>query len=377
MQEAVRHILALMVKEFLALLKDPRSRTVVMFPPIIQTIIFGYAATFDLRQIPYAVYDLSHSVESRQLLSGLQGSKNFKLTTYIQDYDDIARLIDARDVKLVVMIRQDFARRLRAGEPASVQAILDGRNSNTASIVANYFAEVVQKYNQNRIRMLNAAEGDLATGPSVLVVRHWFNENLLSRWFFIPGMVGLIALLVTLLVTSLSVAREREHGTFDQLLVTPMSPTEILLGKALPGFIIGIIEASFILCIAVFWFKIPLRGSLVTLYAGLVVFIFAAVGIGLMISSLAATMQQALLGTFLFMMPATLLSGFATPIENMTPFVQKLTIINPLRYIFVILRGVFIEGAPFALLANQIWPLAIIGLCNLLIAGYLFRHRIY
>ncbi|QJT10997.1 ABC transporter permease [Oceanidesulfovibrio marinus] len=377
MQEAVRHILALMVKEFLALLKDPRSRTVVMFPPIIQTIIFGYAATFDLRQIPYAVYDLSHSVESRQLLSGLQGSKNFKLTTYIQDYDDIARLIDARDVKLVVMIRQDFARRLRAGEPASVQAILDGRNSNTASIVANYFAEVVQKYNQNRIRMLNAAEGDLATGPSVLVVRHWFNENLLSRWFFIPGMVGLIALLVTLLVTSLSVAREREHGTFDQLLVTPMSPTEILLGKALPGFIIGIIEASFILCIAVFWFKIPLRGSLATLYAGLVVFIFAAVGIGLMISSLAATMQQALLGTFLFMMPATLLSGFATPIENMTPFVQKLTIINPLRYIFVILRGVFIEGAPFALLANQIWPLAIIGLCNLLIAGYLFRHRIY
>lgn len=377
MQEAVRHILALMVKEFLALLKDPRSRTVVMFPPIIQTIIFGYAATFDLRQIPYAVYDLSHSVESRQLLSGLQGSKNFKLTTYIQDYDDIARLIDARDVKLVVMIRQDFARRLRAGEPASVQAILDGRNSNTASIVANYFAEVVQKYNQNRIRMLNAAEGDLATGPSVLVVRHWFNENLLSRWFFIPGMVGLIALLVTLLVTSLSVAREREHGTFDQLLVTPMSPTEILLGKALPGFIIGIIEASFILCIAVFWFKIPLRGSLVTLYAGLVVFIFAAVGIGLMISSLAATMQQALLGTFLFMMPATLLSGFATPIENMTPFVQKLTIINPLRYIFVILRGVFIEGAPFALLANQIWPLAIIGLGNLLIAGYLFRHRIY
>lgn len=375
--DRIRRILALMVKEFLALLKDPRSRTVVMFPPIIQTILFGYAATFDLREIPYAVYDKSRSVESRELLAGLKGSKNFTLVKHIHRHDEIAELVDAREVKLVVMIREDFARQLKTGKPATVQAILDGRNSNTASIVANYLAGVVQNFNMVRLERLEASEQQLATGPSVLVVRHWFNENLLSRWFFIPGLVGLIALLVTLLVTSLSVAREREHGTFDQLLVTPMPPTEILMGKALPGLIIGILEATLILCIALFWFEIPLRGSLGTLYAGLVVFIFAVVGMGLMISSLAATMQQALIGTFLFMMPAVLLSGFATPIENMTPIVQKLTLINPLRYIFVLLRAVFIEGAPFALLADQIWPMAIIGVCTLTAAGWLFRHRIY
>ncbi|TVM19415.1 antibiotic ABC transporter permease [Oceanidesulfovibrio indonesiensis] len=375
--DSIRRILALMVKEFLALLKDPRSRTVVMFPPIIQTILFGYAATFDLREIPYAVYDQSRSVESRELLAGLEGSKNFTLIGHIHRHGEIAELVDAGKVKLVVMIREDFARQLRAGNPATMQAILDGRNSNTASIVANYLTGVVQNYNLALLERMDSSERQLAAGPSVLVVRHWFNENLLSRWFFIPGLVGLIALLVTLLVTSLSVAREREHGTFDQLLVTPMPPTEILIGKALPGLIIGVLEATLILCIALFWFEIPLRGSLATLYAGLVAFIFAAVGIGLMISSLAKTMQQALLGTFLFMMPATLLSGFATPIENMAPVVQHLTVINPLRYIFVLLRGVFIEGASFALLANQIWPLAIIGACNLAAAGWLFRHRIY
>jgi ABC-2 type transport system permease protein len=373
----VRRIFALMVKEFLALLKDPRSRTVVILPPIIQTIVFGYAATFDLREIPYAVWDKSRSAESRELLAGLEGSKNFRLVKHIERHGEIAELVDAREVKLVLLVREDFHRQLAAGQPARVQAILDGRNSNTASIVVNYLNGVVEDYNMARLAALEADEGALATGPSVLLVRHWFNENLLSRWFFIPGLVGLIALLVTLLVTSLSVAREREHGTFDQLLVTPMPPTEILVGKALPGLIIGILEATFILCIALFWFEIPLRGSLVTVYAGLLVFIFAAVGIGLMISSLAATMQQALLGTFLFMMPAVLLSGFATPIENMTPFVQQLTLVNPLRYIFVLLRGAFIEGAPLALLVDQIWPLAFIGTCTLAAAGWLFRNRIY
>ncbi|MFW5735313.1 MAG: ABC transporter permease, partial [Oceanidesulfovibrio sp.] len=271
--DILRRIFALVVKEFLALLKDPRSRTVVIMPPIIQTIVFGYAATFDIREIPYAVYDESRSVESRELLAGLNGSKSFTFVKQIQRHDEIAELIDSREVKLVVMIRQDFASRLATSRPATVQAILDGRNSNTASIVANYLSGVVQGYNLARLQRLRAFQNELPTEPSVLVVRHWFNENLLSRWFFIPGLVGLIALLVTLLVTSLSVAREREHGTFDQLLVTPLPPTEILIGKAMPGLIIGILEATFILCIALFWFEIPLRGSLATLYAGLVVFI--------------------------------------------------------------------------------------------------------
>ena len=215
-------------------------------------------------------------------------------------------------------------------------------------------------------------------GPPVhLEVRAWFNPNLQSRWFLIPGIAGLITLIVTMLVTALSVAREREQGTFDQLLVTPLRPIEILLGKALPGFIIGLFEATVIIALAVFWFHIPLLGSLLTLYTGLALFLLSAIGVGLMISSLAVTQQQGFLGAFLFMVPAVILSGFATPIENMPEAVQYITLLDPLRYFVIILRDVFLEGTPFYLLIPQFWPLALIGIISLSIAGWLFRHRMY
>jgi ABC-2 type transport system permease protein len=207
--------------------------------------------------------------------------------------------------------------------------------------------------------------------------RAWFNPNLESRWFFLPGIVGMLTLLVTVLVTSLSVAREREQGTFDQLLVTPMRPVEILVGKALPGFIIGVAEATLIMAVTVFWFEVPLVGSLLTLYTGVLLFLLSAVGVGLMISSLAVTQQQGLLGAFFFLVPAIILSGFATPIANMPPLVQNLTLLNPMRYFLVVLRGVFLEGTPFALLIPQFWPMAAIGVAALAIAGWLFRHRMY
>ena len=213
--------------------------------------------------------------------------------------------------------------------------------------------------------------------PARLVVRSWFNPNLLSRWFIIPGIVCLLTLVVTLLVTALSVAREREQGTFDQLMVTPISPWEILVGKALPGFIIGTLEATAIMLVAVFWFKIPFIGSLVTFYTGLFLFLLSAIGVGLMISSLSVTQQQGLLGAFLFMVPAIILSGFATPILNMPPIVQNLTLINPMRYFMIIVRGVFLEGTPLHLFIDQLWPLAVIGVVTLILAGWLFRSRMY
>jgi ABC-2 type transport system permease protein len=191
----------------------------------------------------------------------------------------------------------------------------------------------------------------------------------------VPGIVGLMMLVVTTIVTGLSVAREREAGTFDQLLVTPLRPVEILLGKSVPGILIGLVEGSFILLMVIFWFEIPLRGSLGALYLGVFLFLLSAVGIGLMISSLAVTQQQGILGAFLFLVPAVILSGFATPISNMPEVVQHLTLINPMRYFMVILRGVFLEGDSYALLFNQYWPMAIIAVVTLSLAGWLFRHR--
>jgi ABC-2 type transport system permease protein len=219
------------------------------------------------------------------------------------------------------------------------------------------------------------ASHNLPNPPANLHIRSWYNENLESRWFIVPGIVGLLTLVVTMVVTALSVAREREQGTFDQLLVTPLRPFELLLGKALPGFIIGIAEATLIIVIAIFWFDIPLRGNLLALYIGLIMFLLSAIGVGLMISSLALTQQQGLMGAFIFLVPSIILSGFTTPIANMPPIVQKLTLLNPLRYFMVVIRGVFLEEAPVTLLLDQYWPMALIGSVTMLVAAWLFRHR--
>lgn len=369
--ETVRRIIALVIKEFLTLFKDPKSRTVVIGPPLIQLVLFGYAATFDLTDIPYAFEDLSRSTESRELLSGVSGSPYFHLVGEVRGETVIRQMIDSRKVSFVLRIGQTFARDLQAGRDAPVQALLDGRNSNTAGIIGNYLGNVVGEYNATRLAKAGRAS------PSIMVSRIYYNENALSRDFFVPGIVGLIAMVVTLLVTALSVAREREHGTFDQLLVTPLSPVGILIGKAAPGLIIGLLEATLIMLAAVYWFEVPLRGNLGLLYLGLFFFIFAAVGVGLMISSLCVTMQQALLGSFLFLMPSVLLSGFATPIANMANVVQWITLINPLRYVLVLIRGVFIENSPTYVLLMQVWPLALIGLACMALAVVMFRNRIY
>ena len=367
-----RRVLALMIKEFLALLKDRRARFVLIGPPLVQTLVFGYAATFDLNRVPYAVFDEDRGAVARELLARLEGSPHFREVARLDRHADIAALIDRREALLVVHIGPRFSSALLSGESAPLQLIIDGRNSNTALIVLNYLDAIVQAFNENWLARQNK------TGPPArLVMRAWFNPNLESRWFIVSGLVGLLVLMVALLVTALSVAREREQGTFDQLLVTPLRPVEILLGKTLPGFIIGLLEASAIIAIAVFWFEIPLRGSLLTLYTGVVLFLLSAVGVGLMISSIAVTQQQGLLGAFLFMVPAVILSGFATPIANMPEPVQWITLIDPLRYFLVILRGVFLEGTPMALLVHQFWPMALIGVFSLSLAGWLFRHRLH
>ncbi len=367
-----KRILSLMIKEFLALLRDRKSRVVVFLPPIIQLVVFGYAATFDLKNIPYATYNEDRSAVSRQLEAGFSGSPNFQEIARISRQEEIAPLIDRRDVLLVLHIGPQFSRDLTLGRPAAVQVIIDGRNSNTAMLALNYANTIISDFNG---RLLQQSGG--SGPPARLETRAWFNPNLESRLFIVPGIVGLLTLVVTILVTSLSVAREREQGTFDQLLVTPFRPVEILIGKALPGLVIGIAEATVIMLAAVFWFRVPLLGSVFTLYTGVVLFLFSVIGVGLMISSFSVTQQQGLLGAFLFVVPAIILSGFTTPIANMPPLVQDITLINPMRYFMVVIRGVFLEGTSFDVLLDQFWPMAAIGLSSLALAGWMFRHRLY
>jgi ABC-2 type transport system permease protein len=367
-----RRINALMIKEFLALLKDKRSRIVVIVPPLVQLLVFGYAATFDLNHIPFAVYNEDPGLASRELVARFTGAPNFHQVARPTSEAEVAPLVDSQRALMVLHIGPRFSQELSVGRPGVVQVIVDGRNSNTAAILLGYVTTISADFNADWLR-----RNENAAAPASLDVRAWFNPNLESRWFLVPGIVGLLTLLVTTLVTSLSVAREREQGTFDQLLVTPFRPVEILIGKALPGFIIGFAEMTAIVLIATLWFQVPLRGELATLYAGLFLFLFSSLGVGLMISSLAVTQQQGLLGAFLFMVPSVMLSGFATPIANMPLWMQHVTLINPLRYFLVIIRGVFLQGAPFHLLASQFWPMAAIGLVNLTIAGFLFRRRLY
>jgi ABC-2 type transport system permease protein len=367
-----QRILAHIRKEFLALLKDPKSRMVLIVPPLVQLLVFGYAATFDLKEVPYAVYNEDRGLAARDLLAGFEGAGSFHRVADIQAEGDIAPLVDARRALVVVHIGPRFSAELEAGRPAPLQVIVDGRNSNSAMIAQNYVRSIVDRYNDE----WRQARG-LTGPPARLEMRAWFNPNLESRWFFIPGIVGVLTLLVTMLVTALTVAREREQGTFDQLLVTPLRPGEILIGKTVPGLAIGIVQATVILLVATLWFRVPFLGSLPAFYCGLVLFLLSGVGAGLLISSLSATQQQGLLGAFLFMVPAVILSGFATPIANMPPAVQLITTIDPLRYFLIILRKVFLEGAGFDILFDQFWPMALIGSAALLLAGWLFRHRMY
>jgi len=368
----ISQIFALAIKEFLALLRDSRSRMILIGPPIMQMLVFGFAASYDLNNIPIAIYNQDQGGASRAYISQFEGSPNFHIIKSIERDAQIAPLINNREVLLVLNIEPAFSEHLLTGKSGTIQAIFDGRNSNTAMIAMNYLSSMTMSFSRD----WSNTHG--RSGPRVeLAVRNWYNENLQSRWFIIPGILGLLVLVVTLLVTALSVAREREAGTFDQLLVTPMRPLEILIGKAIPGLVVGVVEATVILLVIVYVFDIPLRGDIGALYLGIVLFLLSATGIGLMISAISVTQQQAILGAFLFLVPAVILSGFSTPIANMPEVVQWITYVNPLRYFLIILRGVFLEGNSYDLLFSQYWPMLIIAIVSLAFSGWLFKHRMY
>jgi len=364
----LRQVVALAVKEFLTILKDPKSRFVVIGPPIIQFFVFGYAATFDVTDVACAVLDEDRSRESREFLAHFGGSPNFTVVAELDGPQQIDDWIDRMEARLVLHVGPDFSARLRAGRPAELQVIVDGRNSNVSGIALGYIQSIVADWNRSR--------GRSRGGPAIDVVpRAWFNRNLDSRWFIVSGLPAQLALVVVMLLTSLSVAREREQGTFDQTLVAPLDAAQILVGKSIPAFLFGLFDGLLLSAGAVAWFGVPMVGTIPALVAVLSVYAVSILGIGLFISSLAATMQQGLLGAFMFLMPAVILSGFTTPIENMPDWLQSATVANPARYAVAGCRAVFLEGADVAAVARYLLPMAVVAVVCLFAAAWLFRRR--
>ncbi len=361
---------ALIVKELLAVLRDPRARIILIGPPIIQLVVFSYAVTLEVKNVDIAVLDRDHGYWSQQLLSRFEGTPTFRRIIAVDNPEALRRTIDLQQALAAIELGPSFSRDIAAGRSADLQIILDGRRSNAAQIVAGYLNRIVTSLGADAAR-----PGAHRAAAAAIVPRNWFNPNLDFVWYTVPNLIAVIALLIGLIVTALSIARERELGTFDQLMVSPLRTHEILIGKFIPPILIGLVHITVYVLAALFVFGVPLRGSLFLLYGSAFFYLAALVGLGLFISSLSATQQQAILGAFLFMVPATLLSGFATPIDNMPAWLQPVTLLDPLRYFLVIVKGVFLKGLePGEVVANTI-PLILIAIATLSAAAWLFRRR--
>ena len=369
-----RRLRALIVKELLAVLRDPRGRFILFGPPLLQMFLFSYAATLDVSNIDIGILNRDAGRWSVEFMQRLQGAPAFRELRRFTDQQEARDAIDNRRVIATLQFGPDFSRDLEAGRPAEVQIVLDGRRSNASQIVLGYVSAIASGIAAPvSVKAAFAGTGEAAVPP--IAVRHWFNANLDYIWFTVPSLLGTLGLLIALVVTGQSVARERELGTFDQLMVSPLRVSEILIGKMLPPLIIGVVQATAFLVVAIFFFEVPFRGSLLLLYIAIVFFLASVVGVGLFISSLAQTQQQAFLGTFLFASPAILLSGFATPVENMPQWLQIVTQGNPLRHFLVIVRGLFLKGMPASDVAANILPLILIAVFTLSVAAWLFRRR--
>lgn len=366
---ALRRIAFLFRKEVLAIFKDPANRVILIVPVIVQSMVFGYGATYDLNHVSYAVLDQSEGEASKELIARLDGSGIFVRAATLRNPGDIARLIDDGQALLVLHFAADFDARLTSSGGAPLQLVLDGRNSTTANMAAGHLGTLVAKFNATR----TASSSVSAVGVET---RAWFNPNLESRWNIVPALIASLSMLQTLLLAALSVAREREQGTFDQLLVTPMRPMEILIGKALPSIAVGLIQASLIFAVALWWFQIPFSGSALLLYAALATFATACVGIGLSISALSLNMQQAMVYAFVLIMPLMLLSGLVTPVSNMPWSLQMLTYADPLRFAIELVRRVYLEGAGWSDVYTEFWPMVAVALVTLPVAAWLFRNRL-
>ena len=369
---------AILVKEFRQVLRHPRMRMTIFIAPVLQVLIFGYAATTDVTNVPTAIYDLDNTPQSREVIREFIQSGYFEATNYIQNDEQMTRLIDESAVKLVLRFNRGFAEDIVANRPANIQLIVDGTDSNTGAVILSYANGIIARYSGRFF--LEKAEvifGGQKSFPGVeLRSRAWFNENLKSRNFYIPGVISLIVTLMTLMLTSMAIVREKEIGTIEQLIVSPLRPVELIIGKLLPFAVIAVIDVVFITLIGVMWFGIPMRGSLLLLLGATLIYLTVSLSVGLLISTLSSTQQEAMLSTFLFFFPANLLSGFIFPIANMPQIVQLITYLNPLRYYITILRGLFLKGVGVEILWPQMLVLLIMGIIVLSISSLRFHKTL-
>jgi ABC-2 type transport system permease protein len=360
---------ALIVKELLAAFRDPRARMALVAPPLIQLFLFAYAATLEVSNVPIGVLNQDWGIASEQLISRFERASAFSEIRRYASPAEVKAAIDRQEVMIVVHIGQDFSRNLAAGRPATVQLLLDGRKSNSAQLVNGYVGTIVRQFSAD------FPAGKAAEPVSEVVDRSWYNPNREYRTAMVPTLIGILSMIMVLTVVGLSVARERELGTFEQLLVSPLQPLEIVIGKAVPGLLVGFAQGVAITLIVRYGFGIAMAGSPLALFAGLAVFLLAVIGVALFISSLVANQQQAMMGIMVFMMPSMLLSGFASPVQNMPTWLQPVAMINPLTHFMVIMRGVFLRDMPFWLVAQRIWPMALIAVVTISAAAWLFRRR--
>ncbi len=381
MWERIVHIFK---KEMIQIFRDKRMRLLIFLPPVVQLVVFGYAATTDVRHISLALLDQDRTTVSRGFVEKFEAGGYFSVTRYLSSPGQADSLMDNGTVDAFIYIKKGFEKAIKKGDSAEVFIVVDGTNSNVASVTLGYVNLIVNGYSQDilldKIRQIRGLRTDsivpLRVGPANLVQRTWFNEDLESRNYFVPGIIALLLTLIAVMMTSMAIVKEREVGTMEQLIVTPIRPIELITGKLLPFTLIGYVDVALITAIGTLWFGVPLKGSILLLFFSTGFFLLPALGVGLFISTISATQQEAMMSTFLFFFPAMLMSGFVFPVDSMPPAMQIITYVDPMRYMIHILRGIFLKGVGVRYLWVDFLALLVLGVVVIGFAAARFRKRL-
>ena len=369
-------ILQIFIKEMIELRRDKWARFRLIVPPVIQMLVFGYAATFEVYHVSTVILDMDHSQESRELVSDFTASGRFSVVSYARNHADVTGAIDSGNAAIAIAIHPGFAELLRKGATAPIEVSVDGTNSNTALIALGYVGQVAAAFSQHYVSdYLERTSGGLSMRQASITLeeRPWYNEDTNSRWFFVPGVIGTLTLTLIVNLTAFAIVREREVGTLEQIMVTPIRPIEFILGKTLPFFAIGLGEVALVTAVGLLWFQVPFHGNPLVMLVGTSLFLLSTLALGLLISTICTTQQQAFATNFFVVNPLFTLSGFSFPIASMPRILQWFSYINPLRYYLVLIRACFLKGVGFSVL----WPelLALAGLAGLLLTASILRFR--
>ncbi len=372
----LRHML---IKEFIQVFRDKRARILLVGPPIIQMIIFGYAATLEIKHVRTAVVDYDNSQVSRDLISRFEASRYFDIRERLTDRRQIQELIDRGDVTMAIQINAGFAQQIRKGQTAHVQVIVDSTDSNTALVGLGYINEVTGNFSSDyrQESLQRTSPFAVAQMPKIVLDRRpWYNTDMSSQWFFVPGVIGNLILVMIMTLTAFAIVKEREIGTLEQIMVTPIRRVEFILGKTIPFFLIGVFDAALISTVGVLKFNVPMQGSIAVLALGTVLFLLCVLGIALFISTVSITQQQAMVTAFFFIMPAIVFSGFGSPISSMPEFLQYLTYVNPMRYFQTVIRSIYLKGVGLDVLWPEMVAMGIIGVVMLAVSVMRFQKSL-